>query len=115
MERFSLRLIRVVARFGYMEAPRIEPILRSCEAFGLDLDRDDTSFFYADPKIEALERGGMPAWRRDFFEALLRNARPLPDDLRIRPSGASSSASPSRSRSPGAQVSCAAPSCRSAR
>ncbi len=25
----------------------------------------------------------MPAWRREIFEALLRNARPLPDDLRI--------------------------------
>ena len=83
VERFSLRLIRVVARFGYMEAPRLEPILRSCEAFGLDLDRDDTSFFYADAKIEALHPGGMPAWRREIFEALLRNARPLPDDLRI--------------------------------
>ena len=83
VERFSLRLVRVVARFGYMEAPRLEPILRSCEAFGLDLDRDDTSFFYADAKIEALEPGGMPVWRRELFEALLRNARPLPDDLRI--------------------------------
>ncbi|HEV2741317.1 MAG TPA: KUP/HAK/KT family potassium transporter [Candidatus Elarobacter sp.] len=83
VERFSLRLIRVVARFGYMEAPRLEPILRSCEAFGLDLDRDDTSFFYADAKIEALP-GGMPAWRREIFEGMLRNARPLPDDLRIK-------------------------------
>ncbi|HEY6233822.1 MAG TPA: KUP/HAK/KT family potassium transporter, partial [Candidatus Elarobacter sp.] len=84
VERFSLRLVRVVARFGYMEAPRLEPILRACEAFGLDLDRDDTSFFYADPKIEALQPGGMPAWRRELFEGMLRNARPLPDDLRIR-------------------------------
>jgi KUP system potassium uptake protein len=84
VERFSLRLIRVIARFGYMEAPRIEPILRSCDAFGLDLDKDDTSFFYADAKIEALATGGMPAWRRDLFTALLRNARPLPDDLRIK-------------------------------
>jgi KUP system potassium uptake protein len=83
VERFSLRLIRVVARFGYMEAPRIDPILRSCAASGLDLDRDDTSFFYADPKIEPLARGGMPAWRRDLFATLQRNARPLPDDLRI--------------------------------
>ncbi len=83
VERHSLRLIRVIARFGYMEAPRIDPILRSCDAFGLDLDRDDTSFFYADPKIEAAPQGGMPAWRRQLFATLLRNARPLPDDLRI--------------------------------
>ena len=83
VERHSLRLIRVIARFGYMEAPRIDPILRSCDAFGLDLDRDDTSFFYADPKIEAAPQGGMPDWRRQLFATLLRNARPLPDDLRI--------------------------------
>jgi len=83
VERFSLRLIRVVAKFGYMEAPRIEPILRSCSAFGLDLAGEETSFFYADPKISALARGGMPRWRRALFVALLRNARPLPDDLAI--------------------------------
>jgi len=82
VERFSLRLVRVVARFGYMEFPRIEPILRSCEVFGLNLDRDDTSFFYADPKIEAAPHG-MAGWRRRLFATLLRNARPLPDDLRI--------------------------------
>ncbi|HTW85855.1 MAG TPA: KUP/HAK/KT family potassium transporter [Candidatus Sulfotelmatobacter sp.] len=84
VERFSLRLVRVIARFGYMEAPRIDPILKSCDAFGLDLDRDDTSFFYADPKIEAAEKHGWPAWRRELFATLQRNARPLPDDLRIR-------------------------------
>ncbi len=84
VERFSLRLIRVIARFGYMEAPRIDPIMRSCGAFGLELDRDDTSFFYADPKIEAAPDHGMPAWRRELYTALQRNARPLPDDLRIK-------------------------------
>ncbi len=83
VERFSLRLIRVVARFGYMEAPRIDPIFRSCSAFGLELDRDDTSFFYADPKIEPAIKDGMPAWRRDLFATLQLNARPLPDDLKI--------------------------------
>ncbi|HEY4440574.1 MAG TPA: KUP/HAK/KT family potassium transporter [Candidatus Elarobacter sp.] len=84
VERFSLRLVRVIARFGYMEAPRIDPIMRSCDAFGLDLDRDDTSFFYADPKIEAAAEHGMPGWRRELFATLQRNARPLPDDLRIK-------------------------------
>jgi KUP system potassium uptake protein len=84
VERLSLRLVRVIARFGYMEAPRIDPIIRSCDAFGLQLDRDDTSFFYADPKIEAAPQHGMPGWRRELFATLQRNARPLPDDLRIK-------------------------------
>jgi KUP system potassium uptake protein len=83
VERFSLRLIRVVAKFGYMESPRIDPIFRACDGFSLDLDRDDTSFFYADPKIEKDPHNGMPGWRRELFMTLLRNARPLPDDLHI--------------------------------
>ena len=83
VERLSLRLVRVVARFGYMEPPRIEPVLRACRAFGLDLDRDDTSFFYADPKIEPAKQHGMAGWRRELFVTLQRNARPLPDDLHL--------------------------------
>ncbi len=67
-----------------MEQPRIDPVLRACAAFGLDLDRDDTSFFYADPKIVPAAEHGMVGWRRELFTTLLRNARPLPDDLRIR-------------------------------
>jgi KUP system potassium uptake protein len=84
VERLSLRLIRVIARFGYMESPRIAPIFKACGSLELDLDRDDTSFFYADPKIEKAGRGGMPGWRRELFTTLLRNARPLPDDLHIK-------------------------------
>ena len=84
LERHSLRLIRVIARFGYMEQPRIDPVLKACAAFGLDLDRDDTSFFYADPKIEPAGDHGMASWRRELFSTLMRNARPLPDDLHIR-------------------------------
>ena len=83
VERLSLRLVRVIARFGYMEAPRIDPIFRAADAFGLQLDRDDTSFFYADPKIVAKPSHGMAGWRRELFATLQRNARPLPDDLRI--------------------------------
>jgi KUP system potassium uptake protein len=83
VERLSLRLVRVIARFGYMEAPRIDPIFRAADAFGLQLDRDDTSFFYADPKIVARPDHGMAGWRRELFATLQRNARPLPDDLRI--------------------------------
>jgi KUP system potassium uptake protein len=84
VERLTPRFVRVVARFGYMEPPRIDPIFLSCAMGGLELDRDDTSFFYADPKIEPAPGGGMPGWRRELFATLQRNARPLPDDLKIR-------------------------------
>jgi KUP system potassium uptake protein len=82
IERLSERLVRVIAHFGYMEAPRIGVILDACQATGLALDDPETSFFYADPKLVRLE-GGMPGWQRWLFGVLARNSRPLPDDLMI--------------------------------
>jgi KUP system potassium uptake protein len=83
IERLAPRLVRVHARFGYMEPPRIEPVVRVCEAQGLHLDDDETSFFYADPKIEAAKEHPLPRWQRWLFSVLQRNSRPLPDELHI--------------------------------
>ena len=83
IERLSPHLVRVQGRFGFMEPPRIDPILHACGAQGLDIDNPETSFFYADPKIIAAKDHGFPGWRRWLFSVLSRNSRPLPDDLRI--------------------------------
>jgi KUP system potassium uptake protein len=85
IERPSPRLTLVTASFGYMERPRMQPIFAACTTLGLRLDSDDTSFFYADPKLTRADDRPMPTWQRRYFEFLLRNARPLPDDLGIYP------------------------------
>jgi KUP system potassium uptake protein len=82
IERLSDRLVRVTGMFGYMEAPRIAPILAACGAGGLKLDDSETSFFYADPKLIPVDHG-MPRSLRWLFGVLARNSRPLPDDLQI--------------------------------
>jgi KUP system potassium uptake protein len=84
IERVNERLAIVRAGFGYMESPVISAVTRACGAGGLDIDSDDTSFFYADPKIVASKEKQLPAWQRGYFSFLARNARPLPDDLEIR-------------------------------
>jgi len=83
IEHPSLRLCLITAEFGYMERPRINPILSACGAKGLDLDSDTTSFFYADPKLSRASEHPLPDWLRGYFAFLTRNARPLPDDLGI--------------------------------
>ncbi len=85
IEHIAERLILVTAQFGYMERPRIEPIFAACGAQKLHLDSDATSFFYAEPKLTRASDDPLPAWQRRYFEFLARNARPLPDDLGIRP------------------------------
>ncbi len=84
IQTVSPRLAIVRASFGYMERPNITPILRACGVEGLQIDTDDTSFFYADPKIVRAAVKPLPGAVRRYFQFLTRNARPLPDDLEIR-------------------------------
>ena len=84
IETKSDRLSIVTAQFGYMERPNIVVVLSACGAQGLHLDSDDTSFFYADPKLTRSDDDPLPDWQRRYFEILSRNSRPLPDDLGIR-------------------------------
>jgi KUP system potassium uptake protein len=84
-ERMSNRFVRVFAAFGYMEQPRIYPIINSCQAADLDIDKDTTSFIYADPVIVAREHGGLPRAQRRLFEILLRLSRTLAEDLEVKP------------------------------
>jgi KUP system potassium uptake protein len=82
IDKLSDRLIRVIAHFGYMEPPRIWPILEACTQNGLNMQDPETSFFYADPKLVPSAHG-MPRPLRWLFGVLARNSRPLPDDLQI--------------------------------
>ncbi|MDQ2866327.1 MAG: KUP/HAK/KT family potassium transporter [Candidatus Eremiobacteraeota bacterium] len=83
VENLSDRFTRVSGSFGYMERPRIDPILAACKRNGLDIDNELTSFVYADPKIQA-SPAGMPTWQRTIFDFLQRVSHPLPDELRVR-------------------------------
>ena len=84
IERVSDRFVRVLAAFGYMEQPRIAPILRACGAGELEIDKDTTAFIYADPVVIARSPGGLPAWQRRLFELLQRLSRTLATDLEIK-------------------------------
>ncbi len=83
VESRSRRLSSVTAHFGYMERPEMSRVVTACTAAGLDLDTDETSYFYADPKLSRATENPMPHWRKIIFGFLARNARPLPDDLNI--------------------------------
>ena len=83
IEKRSERLTIVRGTFGFMERPSIQPILDACKELNLHIDSDDTSFFYADPKIVRAHTSALPRWVRKYFEFLNRNAFPLPDDLQI--------------------------------
>ncbi|MFY9720596.1 MAG: KUP/HAK/KT family potassium transporter [Candidatus Cybelea sp.] len=84
IEHVSDRLVRVGAIFGYMETPRLDPILAACGAAALDIDKDTTSFVYANPVIVGKHQAGLPHWQRRLFELMQRNSRTLPTLLEIK-------------------------------
>jgi KUP system potassium uptake protein len=83
IERLADRLMRVQARFGFMELPQLKPILDSCAAFGLELDAPETSFVIAAPQVIAADGHGMSIARRWLFDVMQRLAGTLPRDVHI--------------------------------
>jgi KUP system potassium uptake protein len=65
---------RVVARFGFMETPRVAHILRLCAAQGLTFDLMSTTFFLGRETLLATGRSRMATWRKQLYAFLARNA-----------------------------------------
>ena len=80
----SENFTRIVAVFGYMEQPRLAPILNACGAAHLDIDKDTTSFVYANPVIVGKKSGGLPTWQRKLFELMRRLSLTLAAQLEIK-------------------------------
>jgi KUP system potassium uptake protein len=85
IERTTSRFVRVRAIFGYMEPPRLTPILSLCQRDSLDLEKPETSFVYANPLIVRAQQDPLPAWQRGLFAWLQRNSRSLATELEIPP------------------------------
>jgi KUP system potassium uptake protein len=85
IEHLSPRFARISARFGYMERPRIVPVIDACEEHDFDIDSDTTLYVYADPVIVGRDDGkGFPKWRRRLFEILQRLSLSLADEMQIK-------------------------------
>lgn len=85
VQRLSDNLVRVQARFGFMELPTLDAIVTLCSAQGLELDNEKASFVVARPQIVACEKPAMYATRRWLFDVMQKLAGTLPNDLGIPP------------------------------
>ena len=83
IETLHENLLRVTAKFGFMETPTIKTICECSRAAGIELEGEDTFFVAASPQIRCSEKSNMSSARRWLFEVMLKLARPLPKDLGI--------------------------------
>ncbi len=75
-ERLPLGFHRVVARYGFMERPRVLELLKQLTVDTLDLKISETTFFLSRETIVPSKRNRMPRWRASLFAFLHRNAQP---------------------------------------
>jgi KUP system potassium uptake protein len=66
--------IRVVLRFGFMEAPNVPKALAIARKHGWTFDIMSTSFFLSRRSVRADARSHMPLWQDRLFIFLAQNA-----------------------------------------
>ena len=65
---------RVVARFGFIETPKISQVLLLCQAHGLTFDMQTTTFILGRETLLISGRSRMARWRKRLYAFLARNA-----------------------------------------
>jgi KUP system potassium uptake protein len=77
-------LFRVVASYGFTQAPDVPAALEIAASRGLPVD-SDTTYYLAHLTLFANDRIGMARWRDNLFIVLARNARRATNFFRIPP------------------------------
>ncbi len=70
---------RIVARYGFMQNPRVPQVLDLAREQGFETKMMETTFFLGRERIIATERPGMAIWRERLFAFLSRNAQGATD------------------------------------
>ncbi len=76
---------RVVARYGFLQTPRISDVIERARDKGLDLQPMHTTFFLSRETLIPSKKPGMAIWRERLFALMSRNALRPTDFFRIPP------------------------------
>ncbi|MFN2460734.1 MAG: hypothetical protein ABR591_08620 [Candidatus Velthaea sp.] len=87
VEQLAQNLLRVTARYGFMQNPRIAQILALARKRApRDAFENPIYYFLARPRVVTDPRpGAMRPWRRALYTTMLQTARPFTDSLGLPP------------------------------
>ena len=84
IERIADKLWRIEARHGFMERPNVLAVLDDCRTKGVEMNRDDVTFYVGHETIIPREgRRGIPRWQEAIFAAMARNSVRITDVLKL--------------------------------
>lgn len=75
VQQIAPGIIRVIARFGFMETPNIVSALRAADEKGLEFKPEETTYVVGRENPIITAASGMPIWRKRLFAILGRNAQ----------------------------------------
>jgi len=73
-EKLSGGFHRIVARFGFMEDPKLDSVLSLAREQGLEIDPETTSFYIGRENLIIADKSAMTHWRATLFIFMSRNA-----------------------------------------
>jgi KUP system potassium uptake protein len=86
VERLTGGFVRVVARYGFMEAPNVPEILEYCEESGIaHVKPHECSFFLGRERLIPTGSSRMARWRKQLFAIMSRNAQGATEFFQIPP------------------------------
>ncbi len=78
-------LVRVIAKYGYIQRPNVSEIIRLSKKFGLEIDKKQVSFYLGRETLLATGPAKMATWRKELFAFLSKNSQPATASFRIPP------------------------------
>ena len=85
VEDIGMGVVRVVARYGFMDEPNAVEVLRHMKDQGHPFPLKDTTFFLGRERLISTTRPGMAPWRERLFAFMSRNAQQATSYFRIPP------------------------------
>ena len=85
VEDIGMGVIRVVARYGFMDEPNAVEVLRHMKNEGHPFPLKDTTFFLGRERLISTTRPGMAPWREKLFTFMSSNAQQATSYFRIPP------------------------------
>ncbi|HEX8372612.1 MAG TPA: KUP/HAK/KT family potassium transporter [Chthoniobacterales bacterium] len=76
---------RIITRFGFMESPHIDEVIRASKEAGLVIQRERATFFVGKERIVASATPGMALWREHLFVFLSKHSENAADFFQLPP------------------------------
>jgi KUP system potassium uptake protein len=78
-------MLDVTARYGFMQMPNLPVVLRALATYGVDVDPESVSYYFARERVVLSDHPGMARWRKRLYAFMSRNRRDAPESLHLPP------------------------------